>query len=54
MSSSQDLVYRLHVDLRRQASALCRPRGRCLPRAVGRPSALRRPTGRGPSAQLAA
>ena len=25
MSSPHYLVYRLHVDLRRQASALCRP-----------------------------
>ncbi|MER7542408.1 putative leader peptide [Actinomadura sp.] len=25
MSSSQPLAARLHVDLRRQASALCRP-----------------------------
>jgi hypothetical protein len=35
MRTSHLLVYRLHVDLRRQASALCRPR---LPLASSKPT----------------
>ncbi|HTA10364.1 MAG TPA: putative leader peptide [Streptosporangiaceae bacterium] len=54
MSSPHYLVYRLHVDLRRQASALCRPLGHERLRAVSWAGSAGPTSSLAPSARRAA